>query len=110
MYGKGRIDIDVLTAPIIPDKSASFHTCPKPIGLMRQIVTRFTEPGDIVFDPVCGSATTLAAAWGLGRNYIGFEIDPAIAEQSRQRVANTQPPLYLEMPKQATMFTIRDGQ
>lgn len=34
----------------------------------------FTDPGDVVIDPVAGSGSTLRAARDLGRNSYGFEI------------------------------------
>ena len=35
----------------------------------------FTDPGDVVIDPCCGSGATLRAAKELGRPSYGFEID-----------------------------------
>lgn len=93
LYGKGRIDIDVLTAQVSAQSDAAFHKCPKPLKLMTQIVNYFTKPNDIVIDIMCGSATTLVAAKRLGRRFLGFEIDPEMAELSRRRLENTQPPL-----------------
>ena len=60
------------------------HPCPKPLGLMRRIVSRTTKLGDTIFDPFMGSGTTGVACVQLGRNFIGCEIDPdyfAIAEK-----------------------------
>jgi hypothetical protein len=50
---------------------------------------------NIVFDPFTGGGTVPAVCKMLGRNYLAFEIDPATAEMARQRVANTQPPLFV---------------
>ena len=104
VYGRGKINIDVLTVPVIGQPDASFHKCPKPLKLMRQIVEYYTQPGDVVIDFVCGSATTLVAANMAGRHYLGFEIDAKIAALSRQRLATSQPPLFVPAPEQAAMF------
>ena len=104
VYGKGKINTDVLTIPIVGQPDAAFHACPKPLRLMRQIVEYYTQPGDVVIDFVCGSATTLVAAKMAGRHYLAFEIDPATAERARERVHNTQPPLFIPAPEQAAMF------
>jgi hypothetical protein len=40
----------------------------------------------IVLDPFAGSGTTLAAASGLGRDSIGFDLDPRNLELARQRI------------------------
>jgi hypothetical protein len=82
---------------------ANFHGCPKPLALMRWIVEQFTEPGDIVVDFMVGSGTTAIAAKELGRNYIAFEIDPITADLARERVRNTQPPLFVPEPEQLEM-------
>ena len=39
-------------------------------------ITRYTEPGDLVADPMCGIGTTLVEAVHLGRDAIGAEYDP----------------------------------
>ena len=46
----------------------------KPLALLERIITASTDPGDVVFDPFCGCATTLEAAHKLGREWIGVDI------------------------------------
>lgn len=46
----------------------------KPLALMRRIIEATTKPGDTVFDPFCGCATTIEAAHALGRKWIGIDI------------------------------------
>lgn len=48
----------------------------KPLWLMRQIVSDYSRPGDLVCDPFAGGATTLLAAVQEGRRAIGAECDP----------------------------------
>lgn len=50
------------------------HPTQKPVGLLKQLITIFTDANDIVIDPVAGSAATLRAAQELGRSSYGFEI------------------------------------
>lgn len=50
------------------------HPTQKPIGILKQLIEIFTDPGDVVIDPVAGSGTTLRAAAELGRKAYGFEI------------------------------------
>lgn len=38
------------------------------------MIELFTDPGDIVIDPVAGSGSTLRAAKELGRSAYGFEV------------------------------------
>ena len=50
------------------------HPTQKSIHVLKNIIEIFTDPGDVVIDPVAGSGTTLVAAKMLGRRAYGFEI------------------------------------
>lgn len=62
------------------------HPTTKPLPLMLEFVALFTDPGDLVLDPFCGSGTTLVAALRLGRRAIGIEKDHRYAEIARERL------------------------
>jgi len=66
-------------------------------------VSSFSTSGQIVADLFSGGGTVPAMCKMLGRNYIAFEIDPDTAERARERVANTQPPLFVPEPEQLEM-------
>lgn len=63
------------------------HLAQKPLKLMEALIELTTQPGQTVLDPFCGSGSTLAAAKGTGRCYIGFELDPATARIAKERLA-----------------------
>jgi len=63
------------------------HPTQKPIGVLRPIIAAFTEPGELVLDPFCGSGSTLAAASELYRRYIGIELDKRHHATAVQRLA-----------------------
>ena len=46
----------------------------KPVALLERIIKASSKKGDVVFDPFCGCATTLVAAQGLERKWIGIDI------------------------------------
>ena len=50
------------------------HPTQKSIHVLKNIIEIFTDPGDVVIDPVAGSGTSLIAAEMLGRKAYGFEI------------------------------------
>ena len=50
------------------------HPAPFPEKLAEDHVLTWSNPGDLVLDPMAGSGTTLRAAKKAGRNYIGIEI------------------------------------
>ena len=51
----------------------------KPLALLERILKASSNPGDLVFDPFCGCATTLVAADGLGRQWVGCDINSKAA-------------------------------
>ena len=55
-------------------KMEKIHPTQKSIPLLEKLITLFTDPGDVVIDPVAGSGTSLIAAENLGRKAYGFEI------------------------------------
>ena len=50
------------------------HPAQKPVAVLKKLIETFTDEGDIVIDPCCGSGSTLRAARELNRNSYGFEI------------------------------------
>lgn len=48
-----------------------------PAYVIWNLLQRYTQPGDLVVDPMCGSGTTLDVAADLGRRALGFDLVPA---------------------------------
>ena len=67
------------------------HPTQKPEALLHRVLLASTRPGDLVFDPFCGTGTTGAVARRLGRRFIGIERDPAYAALARARIAKVAP-------------------
>lgn len=61
-----------------------FHPTQKPVIVLRRLIEIFTDPGDVVIDPVAGSGTTLYAAQQLQRHSYGFEIKKNFFEQANK--------------------------
>lgn len=85
------------------------HPTQKPVALYSYLIRTYTNPGDTVLDMCMGSGTTGVAAVQLGRNFIGYEIDPGYFAIAEKRIAQAQlqEPLFTETqpaPKQAGMF------
>src|SRR5690242_18819674 len=51
-------------------------------------ITRYTAPGDLVADPMCGIGTTLVEAVHLGRHGLGIEYEPRWAAVAAANVAH----------------------
>lgn len=59
------------------------HPTQKPVALLKRLIEVFTDPGDVVIDPVAGSGSTLVAAIELGRRAFGFEIKKDFYRQAK---------------------------
>lgn len=64
------------------------HPAVFPYDLARDHIISWSDEGDLVLDPMCGSGTTLLAAKNLGRHYIGMDCSEEYCEMSRIRVEN----------------------
>ncbi|MDP2955431.1 MAG: DNA methyltransferase, partial [Longimicrobiales bacterium] len=53
----------------------------------RELLERFTGPGESICDPMAGSGTSLVAALELGRRCLGIELEEETFEVMRDRVA-----------------------
>jgi site-specific DNA-methyltransferase (adenine-specific) len=71
------------------------HPTQKPVNVLNRLIEIFTDAGDVVIDPVAGSASTLRAAFELGRNSYGFEVDKDIYIKAKSKMLNiTQQSLF----------------
>ncbi len=68
------------------DREPRIHETQKPEKLMCDLVLDFTDPGDLIYDLVCGGATTLVAAWRCERRATGIEKREEICERSAKRI------------------------
>jgi DNA modification methylase len=62
------------------------HPAVFPEQLAQDHILSWSNPGDIVLDPMCGSGTTCKMAKLNGRNYIGIDIAEEYVELARRRV------------------------
>ena len=68
-------------------ESEKIHPTQKPVKLLQQLITLFTDPGEVVIDPVAGSASTLVAAVRSDRSAYGFEIKKDFYKLASKRLA-----------------------
>lgn len=64
------------------------HPTQKPVKLLKRLIDIFTDPGDVVIDPVAGSGSTLRAAAEMRRNAYGFEIDRNFYRRAKAEMLN----------------------
>lgn len=64
------------------------HPAQKPVALLKELIKIFTDAGDVVIDPCCGSGSTLRAAYETGRSAFGFEIDRVFYQRAKDEMLN----------------------
>ena len=62
----------------------------KPIALLERIIRASSNVNDVVFDPFCGSGTTLVAARNLGRKWIGIDLSEKAIEVAGKRLNDAE--------------------
>jgi len=84
------------------------HPTQKSIHVLKNLISIFTDPGDVVIDPVAGSGATLLAAHQLGRKAYGFEIKKQFVDGFKRELAsNVQVTFYQrETRKEYKQLTI----
>lgn len=68
------------------DKIAFQHPAVFPESLVADHITSWTDEGDIVLDPMCGSGTTPKVSKMLNRKYIGIDISEEYCAIAKERV------------------------
>jgi DNA modification methylase len=62
------------------------NTIQKPAKLIERLVKASSNPGDLILDPFIGTGTTGVVALQLGRNFIGFEMNPHYTSIAERRI------------------------
>jgi modification methylase len=57
-------------------------------AIAQTAIGRYTTPGELVLDPMCGIGTTLVEAAWLGRRGLGVEYEPRWADVARANLAH----------------------
>jgi DNA modification methylase len=63
------------------------HATSKPVELIARMIANSSKPGELIYDPFCGSGSTIIAAHQLGRIGYGCEIDPAYLAVELERLS-----------------------
>lgn len=74
------------TKMVEPDEGFIDHPTPKPKHLIIKILRMFSKKGDLILDPFIGSGSTAVACKLIGRNFIGFEINPRYINIAKRRL------------------------
>lgn len=70
------------------------HPTQKPISVLKRLIEIFTDEGDVVIDPVAGSASTLRACAELNRSCYGFEIKKDFYKKAKEEMLKDIPKCF----------------
>jgi len=65
--------------------AAGSHPAVFPVALVEAVLEAFTDPGDLVFEPFCGSGTQVIAAERTERRCRAVELDPVYCDVAVRR-------------------------
>lgn len=72
----------------INPKTNSRHPAAFPLELARKVISYYSFKGDVVLDMFAGSGTVGAAAAGLERRFVLFDINPEYVQMMREEAHN----------------------
>ena len=62
------------------------HPTQKPVPVLKELIEIYTDPYDVVIDPVAGSGSTLRSCAELNRSCYGFEIKKEFYSKAKQKM------------------------
>lgn len=81
----------------IGDELAHTHPAPFPEDLARDHILSWSNPGDLVLDPMMGSGTTGKMAVKYERNFVGIEVSSDYLAIAQRRIRDAQAQLTLPL-------------
>lgn len=72
--------------PTQPDAFSARHPAPFPEALARDHIMSWSNDGDVVFDPFCGSGTTPLAAQKIGRRFLACDVSEEYVALAVERI------------------------
>src|SRR5882724_11341869 len=83
--------LDFPAPRVLWGKGERLHPNEKPVDLFAYLIRTYTQPGELVFDPCCGSGTTAVAARREGRHWICGDSDEGYVKIANYRMQNSDP-------------------
>jgi DNA modification methylase len=65
--------------------AAGSHPAVFPVALVEAVLTAFSDPNNLIYEPFCGSGTQIVAAERSGRRCFAMELDPVYCDVAVRR-------------------------
>ena len=89
------------------DMYAFRHPAMFPENLARDHILSWSNPGELVFDPMCGAGTTCKIAKATGRRWLGVDVSPEYAAIAKRRLNETEEGSMTTPPSRPDPFAER---
>ena len=66
-------------------REGTIHPTQKPVALYAWLLRNYAKPGDRIFDPMMGSQSSRIAAYKMGFDYVGCELDKEYFDRGCER-------------------------
>ncbi|MBC8141539.1 MAG: site-specific DNA-methyltransferase [Armatimonadetes bacterium] len=86
------------------------HPATYPDKLVEDILLCFSDPGDLVLDPMCGSGTTCVVAAQNERRFVGIEINPDYCAIARERLQAETGQMSLLAREKAATYSVAEPE
>lgn len=91
----------------LEDQEAKAHPAPFPCQLARDHIYSWSNRGDLILDPMCGSGTSCKVALQLGRRFIGIDISQEYCEIAKGRMNEVQAQLPFEVNNKSSSECVK---
>lgn len=91
MPGPTSVIESALLTGFVGRKEQTGHPAQKPEKVYEPLILMTTKPGDLVFDPMCGSGTTGAVCRRMERDAVLADINPDFVKMARSRAFDPYP-------------------
>ena len=79
------------------EKEKTIHPCQKPVALYTWILMNYAKQGDKIIDTHVGSASSFIAAYDMGFDILGFEIDKDYFDMANKRIDEHKQQIRFEL-------------
>lgn len=83
----------------VMNETNKIHPTQKPVALYKWLLSNYAKPGDSILDSHIGSGSSRIAAYDLGFDFTGYELDPDYYAAQEKRFAEHTSQTCLFMPE-----------
>jgi len=78
----------VINRGVLMQEGGTIHPTQKPVALYKWLLQNYAKPGDTILDTHLGSGSSRIAAYDLGFDFTGYELDKDYFEAQEKRFAD----------------------